>query len=366
MANTNRSNLHESFLQIVRLGIGTSKDAKLPKDVDWYALKDLADKQGLSAIVLDALNTDGSNLTDGMPLEFKLEWIGEVLQEYEGRFTQYKKAISSLAGFYNQHGFKMMVVKGYACSLNWPKPEHRPCGDIDIWQFGDYKMADACVAKEKNVGIDSSHHHHTVFDWGDFTVENHYDFVNVHANRTNAQLEVIFKELGKDDSRFVEVNGEKVYLPSPNLHALFLLRHAIIEFTASGITLRQLLDWAFFVEKHGNEVDWHWLENVLDKYGMMELYGIFNAICVEELGFESNIFNYVQYNPFTKDRVLNEILCPQYDKTKAHDSVAVSRVFFKFKRWKGNAWKRKLCSNDSSWSTFWNNVWGHVLKPASI
>ena len=353
----------ENLLTLTRLGIGHPAN-RIIQSIDWLALKDLADQQGLSAIVLDGI--DKLQQDCNLSLDIKYQWIGEVLQEYEARYQGYEKTIGEMSGFYNAHGFKMMIIKGYACSLDWPKPEHRPCGDIDIWQFGKQKEADSSVSKEKEIEIDNSHHHHTVFNWGEFTVENHYDFVNVYANRTNAQLEVIFKELGKDDSNFIELYGEKVYLPSPNLHALFLLRHAIIEFAASGINLRQLLDWAFFVEKHGSDVDWCWLENVLDKYGMKELYGIFNAICVVELGFRSNIFNYVQFNPITKECVLNEILCPKYDKAQAHDTVVVSRIFFKFRRWKGNAWKRKLCSNDSSWSTFWSGLWGHVLKPASI
>jgi len=363
------SKVRQNFFALVRAGIGKAKAVTL-SIADWPEIQTIAEQQGLYAIVLDGIEKLPEN--NRPKQELLLEWIGEVLQGYEYRYDAYKKTIAEMAGFYNRHDFKMMVLKGYACSLDWPRPEHRPCGDIDIWQFGDYKKADACVAKEKNIEIDSSHHHHTVFKWGDFTVENHYDFVNVYANRTNAQLEKKFKELGNDDSQWVEVRDpstdstSKVYLPSTNLHALFLLRHAIIEFAASGISLRQLLDWAFFVEKHGRYADWHWLENVLDKYGMKELYGIFNAICVEEFGFKSDVFNYVQFSPSTKDRVLREILYPQYDKTKAHDSIIVKRIFFKFKRWKGNAWKRKLCSNDSSWSTFWNNVWGHVLKPASI
>lgn len=61
------------------------------------------------------------------------------MQSYEGRYAAYEKAIGSLAGFYNQHGYKMMVLKGYASSLDWHNPKHRPCGDIDIWQFGEQK-----------------------------------------------------------------------------------------------------------------------------------------------------------------------------------------------------------------------------------
>ena len=63
MANTNRSNLHESFLQLIRLGIGTSKDAKIPKDADWKAVKTLADEQGLSAVILDGIDKLNTNLS---------------------------------------------------------------------------------------------------------------------------------------------------------------------------------------------------------------------------------------------------------------------------------------------------------------
>ena len=292
MANANRSELYKSFLRLVKLGIGTSKDAIISKDVDWGRLKVLVDEQGLSAVILDALNTDGANLSDTMPLQMKLEWIGEVIQLYEHRYAAYGKAISSLARFYNQHGFKMMVLKGYACSLNWPKPEHRPCGDIDIWQFGHQDDADKeLVSWFKIQGsrseIDNSHHHHTVFEWNGFIVENHYDFVNVHHSKSNAEIEKVFKEFGQDDSHFVEVNdvstgsATRVYLPSPNLHALFLLRHAMIEFAASGINLRQVLDWAFFVEKQGKDVDWPCLLSLFDKFHMREFFNTINAICVE-------------------------------------------------------------------------------------
>ena len=103
-----------------------------------------------------------------------------------------------MAALYNAHGLKMMVLKGFACSLDWPRPEHRPCGDIDIWQFGHYREGDKLVAAEKGIEIDSSHHHHTVFYWGEFMVENHYDFINVHARKANSRIEKIYKELGSE------------------------------------------------------------------------------------------------------------------------------------------------------------------------
>lgn len=257
-----------------------------------------------------------------------------------------------------------MVLKGYACSLDWPKPEHRPCGDIDIWQFGKQKEADRLIAREKGIKVDTSHHHHTVFSWRDFMVENHYDFVNVHGHKSSTELEKVFKELGANDSHFVDVYGEKVYIPSPNLHALFLIRHMVSHFAAAEVSLRQVLDWAFFVEKHTKEIDWEWLLGILDKYHMRDFFNLINAICVDDLGFGADIFPIVHFLPELKERVLEDILDPAYGAKEP--SSFVPRIIYKYRRWQGNAWKQKLCYSESRWESFWKGLWAHILKPSSL
>ena len=390
------SDLKELFFALVRLGIGhqlvSSLKFQVSSEVDWVQLKALADQHGLSAVVLDGIDlaTDPKHST--LNTQLKLEWIGEVLQNYEARYKQYEKAIGNLAGWYNRHGFRMMVLKGYACAMNWPRPEHRPCGDIDIWLFGQQREADALlessefrvesletVEKVKRIKVDNSHHHHTVFEWEGFTVENHYDFLNVHHHKSNVEMEKVLKELGMDDSNSVEFrveslesveSGEKrvvsvpVYLPSANLHALFLLRHAMSNFASTGCNLRQLLDWAFCVEKHGKEIDWEWLERQLAHFGMKRLYDVFNAICVGDLGFDVHVFPQVQFDPALKDRVLNDILEPEFSEKETGGFF--SRAFFKYRRWKANAWKHELCFSESLWSAFWSGVWGHLMKPGMI
>jgi len=351
----------EAFLTLVRLGIGKNA-SKLPQKVDWPKVREFAERQGLYAIAIDGVEKLPAERRP--PQELLLEWIGEVLQNYEYRYGEYKKTISEMAAFYQSHGFKMMVLKGYACSLDWPKPGHRPCGDIDIWQFGEQPHADSLIAKEKGIKVDNSHHHHSVFMWGEFMVENHYDFINVHHHKSHREFEKILKELGNDDSYSVEVCGERVCLPSPNLHSLFLLKHLMLHFSTGEITLRQLLDWAFFVEKHGKDVDWNWLNGVLDTFGMMPAFNIFNAICVEELGFEPSLFHSIQYNPLLKDRVLREILMPEYGGEMPNNLM--KRVVYKWHRWKDSEWKHQLCYNESMWSAFWSGVWGHLIKPSSI
>lgn len=351
----------ESFLSLVRMGIGHRADT-LTHIVDWSEMKVLAEKQGLSAIVLDGIERLPEQIRP--PKKFLLEWIGITLQGYEYRYEQYQRTIAEMARFYNSHGYKMMVPKGYACSLEWPKPEHRPCGDVDVWLFGNQKEADAALEKEKFIEIDKKHEHHTVFYWNDFMVENHYDFINTRRHKSHYDLEGIFKELGADESHYCELYGEKVYLPSPNLHALFLVRHILKHFAAVEISLRQVLDWAFFVEKHSKEIDWNWLDEMLDKYNMKDFYGCLNAICVEDLGFDACLFNEVQFIPSIKAKVLDDILFPRYPL--AEPKGFLRKYAYKYRRWKGNEWKHRLCYKESRRTEFWQGIRAHVFKPSDV
>ncbi len=355
------------MLSLVRLGTGHPAEA-IPQSINWRKIEAIANRHELLAIVLDGIEKLPSYVRP--PQELLLEWIGEVLQGYEYRYEQYCKAITELAGFYNSHGYKMMVLKGYACSLDWPKPAHRPCGDIDIWLFGKQKEADALLAKNKGVKIDTSHHHHTVFEWRGFSVENHYDFVNVYAHKSSTELEVVFKSLGEDDRYFIEKreastgSATKVYLPSPNLHSLFLLRHMMSHFAASEISLRQILDWIFFVEKHTEAIDWNWLQVVFEKYHMMDFVNCINAICVEDLGSPADIYPSVQYLPELKEKVFADILDPAYGT--AEPMRLIPRLAYKYRRWQGNAWKQKLCYEENRWESFCSGIWAKIIKPASI
>lgn len=352
--------IEDAFLQLLKLGIGHS--SSVFEIEDWQTIHSLADEQGLAAILVDGIE----HLPEACrpSKEVFLEWVGGVMRDYEWRYGMYQKAIGDLAGWHRAHCFKMMVLKGYSCALNWPRPEHRPCGDIDIWQFGQQREADAVLSQQTGIKIDLSHHHHTTFKWEGILVENHFDFINVHDYKSSKEIERILKDLGRDESFFVEVNGENVYLPSPNLHSLFMIRHAASHFASTYITLRHVLDWAFFVENHTKEIDWEWLKGVLDKYHMSDFFNCMNAICVEDLGFASRLFPCIECSPILKEKVLHDILSPDFS-VKEPDAL-IPRLIYKYRRWYGNGWKQELCYEESRLSGFITNLWAHVLKPRSF
>lgn len=94
-----------------------------------------------------------------------------------------------------------MLLKGYGVSLDYPIPAHRPCGDIDIWLFGQQEHADALLHREKGTAINLEKHHHTVFSLDGITVENHYDFLNVHAHASNREIEKKLQELAAEPEK---------------------------------------------------------------------------------------------------------------------------------------------------------------------
>lgn len=355
------------LLTLVRLALGHQAEP-FKGPVDWRVVFGLAVFHKLPAVALDGMEllrqqgkiTPEEDLTE----EIK-DKLATLVVSCEVNHERIRKSMAEMAAFYGNHGIKMMVLKGYALSLDWPIPNHRMPGDIDIWLFGRQQEADELLKKEKGIVIDNSHHHHTTFRWGKVLVENHYDFINVHHHRSYAEMEKLFKELGQDDSLYTEIDGEKVYMPTPKLASLFLLKHTMLHFASYDFCLRQLLDWAFYAEKHGHELDWNWLMEQLERFGMLPLFHIFNAICIEEFGFDPAIFPPVQADPVLKERVRQEMFYPKF-KGGEPKLPFLKRILYKILRWKGGLWKQRLCSTDSMWSVFWSGVWSHILKPATI
>ena len=109
------SSLQESFICIIKLGIGHHAEA-LSGPVDWTEIQALAERQGLAAVLVDGIEFLPDNQRP--PKEDLLQIIGRVVQGYEYRYELYRRVIAEMASFYREHGLKMMIMKGYACSLD--------------------------------------------------------------------------------------------------------------------------------------------------------------------------------------------------------------------------------------------------------
>lgn len=151
----------QALLRLVRLSLAADavrEDALLPTGIDWPALLAMAWRQGVSALVLDGLERLPESQRPPKPL--LLQWIGRVAM-MEQLYAKHEQCIASLADFYACHGIRLLLLKGVGCSWCWPRPQHRPVGDVDVYLFGQKEEADQLVEQELGIAVHREYHKHS-------------------------------------------------------------------------------------------------------------------------------------------------------------------------------------------------------------
>ena len=353
------------LLQLVRLGIHS--DAELtptPPEIDWAAVEEMAASQRVTAIAWDGYLRlyEAGMVTVDMDEAVKKLWLFTVFQSFEQWYPVYRATIGHLASVFARHGIRMMVLKGYGLSLNYPVPMHRPCGDVDFWTFGEAARVDRLLADELGIQIEGSPEHHTTFHFEGQYFEHHHNFVSAQAHPSSKVVEARLNELASRGEEAVDVDGQTIYLPSPDFHALFLLRHAAAHLAGSRINIRQILDWGLFVEKNRDRIDWRGLEDFVEKVKMTAFYRVINGICVDYLGFSSTVFP--TGRDASEQRVLEDMLCPEF--SDPCPSFFLAQWLWRLRRWLRRAWKQKLVYPEPLMRTFFARLLSLLKNPGSL
>lgn len=368
------------FLELLQVAIGTRQILNhTPIEEEWDTLFEIAKKHAMAGICFaglqrlataNAMPPDHSDSTPetqriyqtiGMSKDLYLKWMG-ISVKIQKTYDRHEFYIMKLAEFYEKENIGMMLLKGYGLSRCYTNPRLRTPGDIDVFLFdlnGDdhpalpaWRRGDEAITRRLKVEVRNDSEHHTKFKLDEISVENHYDFINTRIRRSSKQLEQEFKELANDHTNFIEIDGQHVYLPSDALNALFLLRHTAGHFASEGVTLKNVLDWGFFI-RSAHHLDWQWLWQKAHKYNMHRFLACLNAICIENLGFDADKFVQERYDSDLKKRVLAEILSGQ-------DIVTDATVWKRTVRWWHHRWKHRICYSDSMVSSFIYSIRANV------
>lgn len=351
--------VNKTFISLLRTGVSCHADADLGSDINWEEVGALAAKQGVLPLVFDGYQRYYEECGLQAPVGMKIKWYASC-RLAERHYQKHLQAIRTLTGYLAEHGMRTMVLKGYALSLCYPEPKHRPSGDIDIYQFGKFNEADALLEQNAAVAINRTHHHHTVFMWNGVAVENHYDFVNIYTHPMHAKLDSELKRMAEMEQ------GEMVHgvlLPSPNLMALFTLVHSAEHFAAEGVVLRQLVDWWLLKQKYSERADWTKVESLLDELGFGRFYKAWNELASSIFDKEADL----DFDKMSSDAkaILNDILCPKYSAKLPKGKFVLG--CFKIRRWFGNRWKMKMVyEKESLWKQFWMHVHSHLIRPEKM
>lgn len=349
------------LLALTKSAITKSEMFRLDERIDWNNIAELSVKQGITAILLDAI--------ERMPIAIRppkvvlLQLIGRATI-MERMYEQHKESIASIADFYAQHNIKMLLLKGYGCSLCYPHPEHRPTGDIDIFLFGRQEEADSLVERELGIRVHREYHKHSTFCYQGVEVENHAKFIDDVSHKSNIRFErTLMSLLNKEEC--IESPIDNVLLPPPTFNALFLLRHTGEHFASNEITLRHVLDVGTFFHKYHVQIDWATVFRVYKRERMLDFFSGIATICVEYLGMDATCFaSFDGCFAYRRDNVLaDRILTDIFDEkdrlpmsTVGIDTIGKKLHYgiAKSLRWWHNRWKYRLVYNESLVESF---VW---------
>lgn len=326
---------------------------------EWETLFSMACQQNVAALVCDAFAYCNTNL----PLATKLKFI-TAQNATIGKFNHARSTLSQMLALFNSHGINTMLLKGITLARLYPKPNLRSFGDIDFYQYGRWREADALMVQHYGVKVSTQTHHHSKYAFNNILIENHYDFINRYGARGNMSFERLLKtEANRTHIPFV-LDGQACFLPPPTFSALFYLRHMAAHFAADRITLRHLLDWTFFCRSYSHDVDWQYVVSVARQYGFLPF-----AACLEELCrlyFQHQTCMGLPSDKALAERAMHEILVGEFSLPEPSARHFFKRISFKWRRRIANRWKRKLCTNTPWAIDIFYDLFAKILKPHTI
>lgn len=312
--------------------------------VNWLEVKDLAAAQGVLAFawegVLELLQR-GEVSVDAIGEDLYYAWLGQVMLIEKG-YEKLCGIATKMDGIASSSGVRILMFKGLDLSRLYPCPNHREFGDIDFFVLdGLSSRMEACLvsagARIRTVG-----EKHSVLDFEDVVLENHFCFVWPFASRKLKRLEAFLK--GTLPSASVLPGYSNVLSPSIGFDVAFVLAHAAGHLRTEGISLRHLLDWIVVEKRAISASVMQELWDGIVQFGLDEFARILNCLGNEMLHADVPQ-QWCQCNPQLKERVKRDIL---YGSTE----VCLS------KSWLGVLWWKV--------SRFWHRMWTLPLVGMSM
>lgn len=191
----------------------------------------------------------------GIPEELRQRWKDQVVSQVHD-FDKYMHRQSQVVALLREHKIPFAVMKGSSAAWDYPRPEYRPMGDIDLlvhpenWE----KAQEVLVENGFEEREDSEAKRLKTFKKGKTKVELHWSFdQSTEKDEISLRDQLLFSGLANCKDK--ELAG--FYFPRlPVLqHGIVLLAH--IQFhMSSGLGYRQMIDWMMYADHYLSDDYW--------------------------------------------------------------------------------------------------------------
>lgn len=320
-----------------------ASDDRLPElsAKEWDNLLSLASMHGALPIVMQLF--ESRKVEDKDVRKVILKWYA-VAQGNKQRYQVRVQTIRELAEMFAEEGMDMMVFKGAALAQLYPTPDWRVFSDIDFFLYGEWKKG-VEVMDRHGVKNRPFYHHNTEATLNGVLLENHYDFVERLNHRLNLVLDDELKKMAQDEGKamkatFLDDHVKNVYMMTPTMNAVFLMRHMSAHYVSESIPLRMLNDWILFLNHHAKDVDWKRVCDLYEKSGMTEFVGIVMELIRQHYHIEfPDVPIALVANEHTA-KVWESIVFPP--DINPHKKFSISYFVYETKTFIGNRWKHQI------------------------
>ena len=274
------------FLSLVRSGIWEC-DFDAPQDFcQWRDVVNLAKVQSLLGIVGNEILKNNGKIT-GLENDLRLK-----LRSFKvSNIMAVNKINETTADLFNRlkdNCFHPILLKGSGLSCNYPVPELRQGGDIDVFvgmedyvkSYELFKNLTDKIERADDIWVDKNYN--MIFN--DVEVEVH----RLADEYPSASLDKVFQKFSKEylmkNPVKVILAGSEIETPSDTFNALYVFMHMFRHFMIRGVGLRQVCDWVLFLSKHKDGIDQEVLKDILTQLHLLKPWQDFAAMTVNYLG----------------------------------------------------------------------------------
>lgn len=261
------------------------KKVKIPY-VEFTTLMSIAEQQTVLGLILDGIS--GFNESDASKDDL-LQYIG-IVESTKQDNRLLNKEVTSFAKACRRYGIDCIVVKGQLMAQWYPQSELRMPGDIDFLIKEDYSACRGKVEGMMDVTLpEKLAEKEIAFNRGDYIYELHESLVDF-GNPKNVQYWNGIMEEVWDTPFYETINDVEVRTLPPTVNAAYLFIHLFFHFIRGGIGLRQLCDWAVYLNHYKDEIDRKKLQDILENLNLIKAYKAFGWILVDKLGLPQSSF----------------------------------------------------------------------------
>ena len=249
----------------------------------------LVDWEGVyKELVCHAIHILPTDLLCRVDTAHRLEYLKSASRRVSAWYSV-MEAQKGLCNLFQEAGIPFVILKGAASAYYYPQPTYRQMGDIDFLVPPEFFEEARLLMLEKDYKLlDAENSRHLEFQKNGVLFELHRIFARYNDKEKEFLLDNFIFDAVKN-AETANLEGYSFPILPTLENGITLLQH-INQHLENGLGLRQILDWALYVDKALDDNAWNQdFAPIVDRLGLEKLAIAVTRMCQLYLGLRSDI-----------------------------------------------------------------------------